>query len=132
MTSRKYKYYQPNVKDTKDKYGDCVVRSLILATDSEWLKVFDELVGYARDLQCMPNDKPRYEKLLMNHGFTYTGISNKKGSKRPTVDRFTKDHKVGIYVLVVANHLVCSRDGYYYDIWDSGDCCMYGYWYKEA
>ena len=28
MASRNYKYYQPNDKDLKDQYGDCVVRAL--------------------------------------------------------------------------------------------------------
>lgn len=27
MASRNYKYYQPNDKDLKDQYGDCVVRA---------------------------------------------------------------------------------------------------------
>lgn len=28
MASRNYKYYQPNDKDLKDQYGDCVVRAI--------------------------------------------------------------------------------------------------------
>lgn len=28
MASRNYKYYQPNEKDLKDNYGDCVIRAL--------------------------------------------------------------------------------------------------------
>ena len=62
--------------------------------------------------------------------FEYVGISNKKGSKRPTVESFTKEHKEGTYFLSVANHAVASVDGYFYDKWDSGDCCLYGYWKK--
>lgn len=23
---------------------------------------------------------------------------------------------------------IASVDGYFYDKWDSGDCCLYGYW----
>lgn len=130
MASRNYKYFQPNKLDTKDNRGDCVVRALVKATGRDWVDVFDGLVSYARDYQCMPNDKLCYESYLQELGFTYTGISNKKGSKRPTVDRFSKDHKSGTFVLVVANHLVCAVDGMYYDTWDSGEKCMYGYWEK--
>lgn len=61
-------------------------------------------------------------------GFDYQGISNKKGSKRPTVEQFAKEHKNGKYVLSVANHVVGCVDGKYYDTWDSGDCCLYGYY----
>lgn len=130
MANKYYKYYQPNVKDLRDKYGDCVIRSLTKALDKQWLEVFEDLLPYARELQCMPNGKFCYEKYLTNNGFTYTGISNKKGSKRPTVKSFTKEHKDGTYVLIVANHIVTVVDGCYYDTWDSGDCCLYGYWKK--
>ena len=53
MASRNYKYYQPNKKDLKDKYGDCVIRALTKVTGKEWMQVFDELLPYARELQCM-------------------------------------------------------------------------------
>lgn len=130
MKNRYYKYYQPNKKDLKDKYGDCVIRALTKALDMKWLEVFDELLPLARELQCMPNGKSTYEVYLKNKGFTYIGISNKKGSKRPTVKSFTKDHKEGTYFLILANHVVTVKDGIYYDTWDCDDCCLYGYWEK--
>lgn len=97
MASRNYKYYQPNDKDLKDQYGDCVVRALTKVMRKTWMQVFDDLISYAKKLQCMPNGKQCYESYLKENGFTYHGISNKKGSKRPTVDRFAKDHKSGIF-----------------------------------
>lgn len=130
MASRNYKYYQPNKKDLKDNYGDCVVRALTKLLNMEWLEVFNELIPIAADLQCMPNAKPCYERYLKSKGFEYHGISNKKGTKRPTVDRFAKDHKEGAYFVRVANHVVAVVDGVYYDTWDSGECKMYGYWVK--
>lgn len=132
MASRNYQYYQPNKKDLKDQYGDCVIRSFTKATGKAWADVFDELVPIARELQCMPNSKSCYTRYLTENGFTYHGISNAKGSKRPTVDRFAKDHTTGVYVLVVANHLVAVVDGIYYDTWDSGHKSLYGYWTKEV
>ena len=132
MASRNYKYYQPNKKDIKDEYGDCVIRALTKALQMEWLDVFDEMYPLSREMQVPFNCKPCYEKYLTEiKGFTYHGISNKKGSKRPTVDRFAKDHPSGRYVLRVANHLVAVVDGIYYDTWDSGYKSLYGYWYKD-
>lgn len=130
MTSKHYKYFQPNDKDKKDEQGDCVIRALCKVMNKSWLEVFDELLPFARELQCMPNSKPCYEAFLLNHGFVYQEISNKKGTKLPTVDSFTKDHKDGVYVLRLAHHIIASVDCYYYDTWDSGDCCVYGYWKK--
>lgn len=132
MASRNYKYYQPNKKDLKDENGDCVIRALTKVTGKEWVQVFDELVPIASEKQCMPNGKACYSEHLIRNGFTYHGISNKKGSKRPTVDRFAKDHKDGKYILRAAHHLVAVVNGIYYDTWDSGDCCLYGYWEKRS
>lgn len=129
--SIKFKYYQPNQKDLKDTYGDCVIRALTKVTGKAWVEVFDELVPYARELQCMPNGKPCYERYLADRGFTYKGISNKKGTKRPTVYSFAKDHPEGVYVLSVAHHLVAVTEGFYWDTWDSGHKSLYGYWVKE-
>ena len=131
MASRNYKYYQPNKKDLKDNYGDCVIRALTKVTGKAWADVFDDLVPIARELQCMPNGKPCYEKYLTGNGFKYYGISNAKGTKRPTVDSFAKEHKSGTYFVRVSNHVVAIVDGIYYDTWDSGYKSLYGYWVKE-
>lgn len=131
MASRSYQYYQPNKKDLKDEYGDCVMRALTKALGKEWLTVFEEMIPLMREMQCPFNCKPCYQKYLEEYnGFTYQGISNKKGTKRPTVDSFAKSHKQGTYVLSVANHLVTVVDGKYYDTWDCGYKSLYGYWEK--
>lgn len=127
---RRYKYYQPNKKDIKDEYGDCVVRALTKVMNKTWIEVFNELIQYAIEIQCMPNDKICYERYLKSNGFVYHDISNKKGSKRPTVESFAKEHKEGTFFLNVANHVVAVVDGMYYDTWDSGQCCLYGYYEK--
>ena len=131
MASKNYKYWQPNERDLKDKYGDCVIRALTKVLNKKWQEVFDELVPIARKMQCMPNGDPCFEKYLENNGFEYHGISNKKGTKRPTVDSFTKGHKNGTYFLRVAHHVVASVDGFYYDTWDCGYKSLYGYWEKH-
>lgn len=130
VKSAKWKYYQPNKKDLKDKYGDCVIRALTKALNMEWLEVFDDMQPISRELQVPFNCKPCYEKYLEDKGFVYHGISNAKGTKRPTVQSFAKDNKEGIYILRVAHHIVTVEDGYFYDTWDSGSKSLYGYWKK--
>ena len=123
-----YIYFQPNKKDLKDKYGDCVIRSLCKALNMEWLDVFDEMQPMSREMQVPFNCRPCYEKYIESKGLKYYGISNKKGSKRPTVESFAKEHKEGTYILRVAHHLVTVVNGYYYDTWDCGKKSLYGYW----
>lgn len=123
-----FQYYQPNKKDLKDEQGDCVIRTLTKALNEDWVTIFDKLVPIARENQCMPNSKTCWEHLLSSCGFEYHGISNAKGTKRPTVESFAREHKTGTYVLRVAHHIVCVVDGKYYDTWDSGYKSLYGYW----
>ena len=51
MASRNYKYYQPNDKDLKDNYGDCVVRALTKVTSKSWSEAFEALLPYAIEVQ---------------------------------------------------------------------------------
>ena len=131
--SKRFQYYQPNKKDLKDKYGDCTIRALSKVFDCSWLDAFDMIIPYCREYQCsnifdVPNKTE--QEIFKKLGFSYTGISNKKGSKRPTVDEFAKTHLQGTFILNVANHEVACIDGKYYDTWDSGECCLYGYYTK--
>lgn len=134
MTKR-YVYYQPNKKDLKDDYGDCTVRALAKALDVTWLEAFDIMVPLCRMAQVSDIfSAPVAVKapLMESLGFRYVGISNKKGTKRPTVDSFAKNHKTGTYILNIANHEVAVVNGKYYDTWDCGDCALYGYFEKIA
>ncbi len=128
MISKGFTYYQPNTKDLKDEFGDCVIRALTKVTGKTWEQVFDDLVPIAREMQCMPNGKPCYKEYLKRIGYTYVGVSNKAGTKRPTVSSFSVGHKKGAFIARVAHHIVAIVDGRFYDTWDSGPKSLYGYW----
>lgn len=129
--NKHFYYFQPNRKNAAGKEGDCVIRAFACATGRDWLSIFDELVQTARENWWSLNGKNNYQAFLNNNGFKYTGISNKKGSHRPTTLEFCKQHKVGTFVLVLANHLTCVKDSINYDTWDCKDCSLYGYWEKQ-
>lgn len=129
--SKRFQYYQPNKLDLKDKVGDCQIRALSKALGLTWLETFDLVMPICREQQVMDIfscDLQKTKEALARLGFEYHGVSNKKGCKRPTVDGFAKDHKTGIYVVTVMHHVVAVADGNYYDTWDSGYCCLYGYY----
>lgn len=128
--STRWKYYQPNKKDLKDNYGDCAVRCICKAENIEWLDAYDIMYKISREIQCPLNVKFGFEAIVKALGYEYVGISNKKGTKRPTVQTFAKQNPEGVYICVVANHYVTVADGYFYDTWDSGEKSLYGYWVK--
>jgi len=128
-----FEYYQPNDKDLKDRYGDCTIRALSKALNVTWLEAFDLMIPLCREEQVSNIfDAPAKveQGIVCRLGFKYTGISNKKGTTRPTVWKFAKDHPTGTYILNVANHEVACVDGKYYDTWDCGYKSLYGYYEK--
>ena len=133
MTNKYFIYYQPNKKDIKDNFGDCTIRALSKVFNLSWVDTFLKTVPYCIKYQTpnifnLPANLER--EVMEDLGFSYTGISNKKGTKRPTVKEFAKDHPVGTFILNVANHEVACVDGKYFDTWDSGSCSLYGYYTK--
>lgn len=134
-----YQYYQPNDKDPKrhgSSFGDCTIRALSKALGLSWLEAFDVTIPFCRKYQTSNifNMPPKFRnEVMLKLGFYYTGVSNAKGSKRPTVASFAKEHPSGTYILSTANHIVTVDSGYYWDSWDSGSKAVYGYYtYSKA
>ena len=131
MAKKRYQYFQPNKKDLKDKVGDCQIRALCKTLNLSWVEAFDLTIPICRELQTytiFDCDLKKTKEAMRTFGFEYTGVSNKKGTKRPTVDSFAKDHPTGTFILSVAHHVVACVDGKYYDTWDSGHKSLYGYY----
>lgn len=127
-------YYQPNARDIEDKFGDCQIRALSKALGCTWIEAFDSIIPICREEQVgLIFDAPVSirKRMLDKLGFTYYGVSNKKGTNRPTVWEFAKTHPKGTYICNVAHHEVAVVDGQYFDTWDSGDCSMYGYFERR-
>lgn len=129
MAKTRNKYYNPNPQKRED-VGDCVVRALCKATEQDWDTVFKGLCEIAFEQKAMPNSDTVWKEYISQRGFEYRKLTIKKGDKRPTPQTFSAKNREGTYILVVAGHLVCSKDGYYYDFWDCGSKAMYGYWEK--
>lgn len=129
--SNNYVYYQPNELDKHDIYGDCTIRALSKVFNCSWKETFKKQVPYCLKYQVTSAfDCPAKQAkvILKELGFEYHSIKVPKGSKRPTVESFTKEHTTGRYIVNVARHVVAVVDGKYYDTWDSGDKCLYGYY----
>lgn len=127
---KRFQYYQPNKLDLEDKFGDCTIRALSKALDVTWLEAFDKTIPLCREFQLMPNYMffaKSAKKTAEALGLEHHTISNKKGTKRPTVNSFAKDHPTGRYICKVAHHVVAVVDGKYFDTWDCGNKSLYGY-----
>ena len=121
-----FEYYQPNTHDC----GDCAIRSVSKALNIDWLDSFNILCQSAIEFQEPTESCDNITNALKPYGFSWTPIKPKKGESRPTVSEFASEHR-GTYILRVSGHVVRAKDNKYYDIWDSGDKSLYGYWVKD-
>ncbi len=113
------------------KVGDCVIRAIALALDYNWFMVHDELSFLSRKMYDMPSSNRVWKTYLKNLGLKEVKIDNICPNCF-TVEEFTYLYPKGTYILstceykkafnivVTATHLICVKDGNYYDTWDSG------------
>ena len=98
--------------------GDCAVRAISLALDTDWYEAFDLLVREARKMCDMPSADAVWGSGLRQHGVIRFAIPNSCPSCYCAED-FCYDHPVGIYVLAFGGHVATVRDGILLDSWDS-------------
>lgn len=130
---KRFKYYQPNKLDLRDKYGDCTIRALSKFFNLTWIETFELCEPIIKKYQLLPNYfffANQEKQIAEGLGLKRIPISNKKGTKRPTVESFAKEHPTGTYLLKVSHHVVTVVDGFYFDTWDCGKKSLYGYYEK--
>ena len=122
-----FEYFQPN----DHVCGDCSIRAVAKALNCSWEESLTKLYNSAMKIKEAPGSRETIGEVLKDNGFKWVATSPKRGEKRPTVANFAKDNYEGTYVFNVSSHVVTAVNGKYYDIWDSGDKSLYGYWVKE-
>lgn len=124
-------YIQVNPNPYKRIVGDCVIRALCIATDSDWDTVMLELTIITLLVKDMQNSNEVWGIYLRDKGFTKETLPNTCPDCY-TVKDFAKDNPTGTYVLGTGTHAVCVKDGNILDTFDSGDETVAYVWKKEA
>jgi hypothetical protein len=110
--------------------GDCVVRALSIALDSDWDTIFLGLAAYGFNIKDMPSGNAIWSAYLRDKGFKRYIIPNECPNCY-TLKDFCEDHPNGIFVIGTGTHAVAVIDGDYYDSWDSGNVIPIYYFTKE-
>ena len=118
----RHKYFQMKYK--KDRVGDCVIRALAIATGEDYNSVRNELWNTSLKNGDMPNSKLTYESFLIKRGFV-----KEKKIKGYCLGQYPISHN-DVYVVRLANHLVCLDKGLVRDIWDCRGKSPYNTWRK--
>ena len=121
-----YRYYNPNPTG-RESVGDCSVRALSKALGIPWEDAYAKLAVNAFRMGDMPSANSVISATLRMNGFYRENLPNFCPDCY-TIRDFARNNPVGVYVLGTGQHVVCVKDGDYYDTWDCGDEIPLYFW----
>ena len=110
--------YNPNHK--KKNIGDCSLRAYCAAFGWTWEEAFEKSSEIAKNEALMMDTHKTCEKVMESEGYVIDEEFKKSKRKDLTVNEFALTHPYGTYFLNTHGHLLCVKDGEYWDSWDSG------------
>lgn len=122
------RYVRFNPNPSNKNIGDCVIRALCIAFDSDWDNTYMRLALRGYIMKDMPSSNSVWDAELMAEGFQREMIHFRDNY---TIQDFCEEHPHGTYVLGTGTHAVAVVDGCYYDAWDSGHEIPTYYYRKE-
>lgn len=123
-----YEYYNPN--PVGRSVGDCAVRAISKALDTDWETAYMLLIVNGFQMGDMPSSNSVWGALLRQNGFYRKNLPDYCPDCY-TAEDFCNDNPEGIYVLGFGNHTATVIDGVLYDSWDSSKEIPQYFWYKE-
>ena len=123
-------YIEWNPNPVGRKVGDCAVRAIAKALDMGWEAAYIALTINGLAMGDVMNGNSVIGATLRQHGFRKYNIPNTCPDCY-TIEQFAEDHPSGTYVVGTGSHVVCIKDGSYFDAWDSGKEAVAYVWYRE-
>lgn len=118
-------HFNPNPKAIS--VGDCAVRAICKAEDIPWEEAYVLLCSYGYDMSDMPSSNRVWGALLRDRGYKRYMLEFDS-----TVESFCASHPEGTYILALQGHVVCAKDGRFYDTWMSNNEMVVYYWRKDG
>lgn len=120
--------YNPN--PIARRVGDCAVRAVAKALDTDWETAFIALTTNAFAMGDMPSSDSVWGATLRQKGFYRENIPDTCPDCY-NVNDFINDHPEGTYVLGFGGHVATVVDGVLYDSWNSSMESPQFYWYRK-
>ena len=128
-----YKYF---ASQKKKNVADCSVRSMMAAEGMTWEQAYNELCAMGLKKLRMPNELETIQACLKTHGYEPEKAPMKDTAdghkKRYTVKEFAKANKKATCILSLSGHVVCIKNGNWYDTWDCADMKVFKVFRKVA
>lgn len=113
-----YSYYNPN--PTGKRVGDCAIRAVAKALDTDWPTAYAMVVSNGFTMGDMPSSDAVWGNTLKQNGFKKEIIPNTCPDCY-TAEDFCIDHPHGVYILGFGGHVATVDNGVLYDSWDSSN-----------
>lgn len=123
-----YREWNPN--PTARRVGDCAVRAVAKALDTDWETAFALIAANAYAMGDMPSSDSVWGAVLRQNGFYRAVLPNACPDCYTAAD-FAIDHPHGVYVLGFGGHVATVKDGDLFDTWDSSHEVPVYYWYRK-
>lgn len=132
-----FNYFNPNpdaqtFKDGKPKgwnRKDSSIRAICGATGMTWNDVFEKLSEIGKKNHDMIDSKNVFNEFCVTNSFEYSTYGKPaQGTKRPTIEEFTNNHKEGIYILYLRDYFVCIKNGIELNTVNMKNESVYSYW----
>lgn len=123
-----FKHFNPNPEGRQT--GDCVIRAISKAIKKNWYWVYARLTLQGFLMGDWGNSNAVWGAFLRSQGFRRHIIPD-TCPDHYTVSDFATDHPAGTFILATGSHVVCIKDGEWFDTWDSGDEIPVYFWEKE-
>ena len=120
---------QFNNNPTGRNAGDCAVRAVSVALDTDWETAYALIAMNGFLMGDVISSNSVFGSVLRQHGFSRYAIPNTCPDCYTIAD-FADENPHGVYVVGTGNHVVAIRDGVIYDSWDSRQEIPQYYWTK--
>lgn len=112
------------------RVGDCAVRAIAKALDTDWETAFVMICSNAFSMGDMPSSDSVWGATLRQHGFYRMSVPDTCPDCY-SVNDFCNDNPSGTFVLGFGGHVATVVDGNLFDSWDSSDEIPQFVWYRK-
>ena len=123
-----YIKYNPN--PTSRNVGDCAVRAVARALDTDWETAYTLIATNGYRMGDMPSSDSVWGSVLRQNGFYRKAIPNMCPDCY-TAEYFCRDNPIGTDVLAFGGHVATVVDGDLYDSWNSSLATPVYVWYRK-
>ena len=120
-----------NPNPCKTLVGDCVIRAISIAEDTNWEDTFVSLCAKGFEMCDLPSSNDVWGEYLKDKGYRRY-ILPMACDACYSVEDFCDEYPDGLYILATGSHVITVIDGDHYDTWNSKDETPIYYWQKEV